>query len=202
MIDYVATFIAFFAVIDPIGTVPVFLAVTSRHEASERRMIAIRATVISAIILVFFVAVGEVILNAMDIPLAAFQVAGGIILFLFAFTMIFGESKPEGEVKMLNARETAVHPLAVPSIASPGAMLAAVLLTDNAQVGIGAQIQVTVVMLSVLVVALVLMLLASPLHRLIGDGGAAVVSRVMGMILAAVAMTNVLAGIREYFGLP
>jgi multiple antibiotic resistance protein len=202
VIDYVGTFIFFFAVIDPIGTVPVFVAVTRHHADAERRAIAVRAAAVSAIILVFFVVAGEVILSAMEIPLPAFQVGGGIVLFLFALSMIFGDSKPEEEMKMASAgKETAIFPLAVPSIASPGAMLAAVLMTENGRFGLVEQALTTVVMLVVLLVALVLMLAAGALHRLIGDSGASVVSRVMGMILASVASANVLAGIKAYYGL-
>ena len=90
MIDFVATFIVFFAVIDPIGTVPVFVAVTAGHDTAATRKIAVQATFISALILLFFVIAGELILDAIGIPLPAFQVAGGIVLFLFALTMIFG----------------------------------------------------------------------------------------------------------------
>ena len=131
MIDYVATFIFFFAVIDPIGTVPVFIAVTSGFDREAKRKIAFQSVLVSAGILLFFVVAGEIILTAIDIPLAAFQVAGGLVLFLFAITMIFGESKPEEELKMAaGGSDTAIFPLAVPSIASPGAMLAAVLLAN------------------------------------------------------------------------
>jgi multiple antibiotic resistance protein len=143
-----------------------------------------------------------VIFTAMEIPLSAFQVGGGLVLFLFALTMIFGESKPEEELKMAGeGRETAIFPLAVPSIASPGAMLAAVLLTENGRFGILEQALTTAMMLLVLLVALLFMLAAGTLHRLIGDSGASVVSRVMGMILASVAAANVLAGIEAHFGL-
>ena len=130
MIDIVAVFITFFAVIDPIGTVPVFIAVSKQFNLSEKRKIALIATGIAALVLLFFVAVGELLLNALSIPLPAFQISGGIVLFLFALDMIFGESKPDEEIKLLKTdhRETAIFPLAVPSIASPGAMLAAVLL--------------------------------------------------------------------------
>ncbi len=202
LIDYVATFIFFFAVIDPIGTVPVFVAVTRHHADAERRATAIRAAAVSALIMVFFVVAGEVILSAMEIPLPAFQVGGGIVLFLFALSMIFGDSKPEDEMKMASAgADTAVFPLAVPSIASPGAMLAAVLVTENSRYGLVEQTLTAGVMLVVLLVALVFMLSAGALHRLIGDSGASVVSRVMGMILASVASANVLAGIQAYFDL-
>ena len=202
MIDYVATFIAFFAVIDPIGTVPVFIAVTSQYGETAKRRIAVKAILVSAAILVFFVVVGEVILSAMGIPLSAFQIAGGIVLFLFALTMIFGESKPEQEIKMATSEsDMAIFPLAVPSIASPGAMLTAVMLTENARYTLVDQLQTSATMLAVLVVALVLMLGAGWIHRVIGNSGASVVSRVMGLILAAVATDNALDGITKYFGL-
>ena len=98
-------------------------------------------------------------------------------------------------------QQTAISPLAVPSIASPGAMLAAVLLTENARFDFWQQVQTVFVLMSVLMVVLLLMLMASGIHRLIGNGGASVISRVMGMILAAVATTNVLTGLRGYFGI-
>ena len=200
MIDYISTFIFFFAVIDPIGTIPVFIAVTGQYQEKIKRKIAINATLSAALILIFFVVAGEVILTAIGIPLSAFQIAGGIVLFIFALSMIFGESKPEEEIKMASSgNETAIFPLAVPSIASPGAMLAAVLMTENKQYNLWEQTQTTAIMLSVLLIVLVLMLAASWVHRLIGNSGASIISRVMGLILSSVAVANVLAGIKEYF---
>lgn len=202
MIDFVATFITFFAVVDPIGTVPVFIAVTAQFDERARRRIALLATVTAAGILLFFVVAGELILTAMSIPLSAFQVAGGIVLFLFALTMIFGESKPDEEIRLAAGQsETAIFPLAVPSIASPGAMLAAVLLTENSRYSILEQVQTFFVLLAVLIVAYAMMFLSGSINRLIGRSGASVVSRVMGLILASVAMTNLLAGLEQYFGL-
>lgn len=202
MIDLAATFIFFFAVIDPIGTVPVFIAVTQGYDSKAKRRIALIASLVSAAILLFFMIAGEFILEAMSIPIAAFQIAGGIVLFLFALSMIFGESKPEEETRIAReSSETAIYPLAVPSIAGPGAMLAAVLLTENARYTLLQQAQAALVMLAVLLVALVLMLAASGIHRLIGSAGASVISRVMGLILAAVATNNALAGFKTYFGL-
>ncbi|MGJ8692825.1 MAG: MarC family protein [Thalassotalea sp.] len=201
MIDILAVFITFFAVIDPIGTVPVFIAVTDKYDQKTKRRIALLSTFVSACVLLFFVAVGEIVLTALAIPLPAFQISGGIILFLFALTMIFGDSKPDEEIKLLEQshKETAIFPLAVPSIASPGAMLAAVLLTKNTVYSIWEQIQTALVMLSVLALVYVLMLLSGFINRLIGNSGASVISRVMGLILSAVATTNVLSGLTEYF---
>lgn len=202
MIDFVATFIFFFAVIDPIGTVPVFIAVTSSFDNAAKRKIAFIATIVSAAILVFFVIAGELILTAMGIPIPAFQIAGGIVLFLFALSMIFGESKPEEEVKLAQSHhDTAIFPLAVPSIAGPGAILAAVLLTENARFNLWEQVQTAGVMLLVLLVVYILMLCSNSINKIIGTSGASVVSRIMGLILSAVATTNTLVGIKAYFAL-
>ena len=148
------------------------------------------------------VVAGELILVAMSIPLTAFQIAGGVILIRFELTMIFGESKPDEELRLtVDHHETAVFPLAVPSIASPGAMLAAVLLTENTRYSIWEQVQTFLVLVAVLAVTYVLMLMAGPIHRFIRTSGASVVSRVMGLILASVATTNLLAGVASYFSI-
>ena len=197
-----AEFIFFFAVIDPVGTVPVFIAVTRRHSDAEKKRIAFRAVLIAAAVLLFFVVAGEMILRAMAIDLAAFEIAGGIVLFLFALSMIFGDSKPDEELKMAKDwGETAAFPLAIPSVAGPGAMLAAVLLTENDTHGFGEQILTSLIMLSVLTLVLVFMLAAGPIGRAIGNSGAIIVSRIMGLILASVAVNSTLEGIRTYFEL-
>lgn len=200
MQDLFAKFVLLWAVIDPVGSIPVFISATAGLTASESRRVAFIAAVTAAGILLFFIVVGEPILRAMSVPLPAFQIAGGIVLFLFALTMIFGESKPEAETKLLRSvNETAVFPLATPSIASPGAMMAVVLLTENQKHTLVDQATTAGIMLVVVALTYGLMLLAEPISRVIGSGGASIVSRVMGMILASVAATNVLEGIREYF---
>ena len=202
MIDIVATFIIFFAVIDPVGTIPVFIAVTNQYDDKARRKIAVIATLVSAAILLFFVVAGELILTAMSVPLAAFQIAGGIVLFIFALSMIFGESKPEEELRIVeDHHDTAIYPLAVPSIAGPGAMLAAVLMTESAHFNLWQQAQTVGVMFSVLLVTYILMMASGHINKLIGSSGASVVSRVMGLVLSSVAAANTLSGIRLYFNL-
>jgi multiple antibiotic resistance protein len=202
MSELIATFVFFFAVIDPIGTVPVFIAVTSRFDHQAKRRIATRAALVSAAVLLFFLVAGEIILTSIGIPLSAFRIAGGIVLFLFALSMIFGESKPEEEIRLVKkGMETAIFPLAVPSIASPGAMLAAVLLTENSKHSISEQAVTALVMMSVLLLTWALMMASTVIYRFIGDSGASIISRVMGLILSSVAVTSVLAGIRDYFGL-
>ena len=188
------------AVIDPIGTVPVFISATQGREVKERKKIAFIAAATAAGILLFFIVIGEILLRGMGVPLTAFQIAGGLILFLFALTMIFGESKPEGESKAARSlQDTAIFPLATPSIASPGAMMAVVLLTENSRHSFVEQVIVALLMLIVVGAAYLLMLGAGWISKIIGEGGASIVSRVMGLILASIAATNVLEGIKEYF---
>jgi multiple antibiotic resistance protein len=194
-------FVTIWVVIDPIGTIPVFLAVTGGIDAKARTRVAIQAVLTAAGILAFFVVCGQLLIEALGISLVSFQISGGIVLFLFALTMIFGPSKPQSEIDVGAAANdnVAIFPLAVPSIAGPGAMLAVVLLTDNHRFSLTQQSLTTVVMLLVLALTLVLLLLASPIQRLIRETGASIVSRVMGMILAAVAADYVLRGIELRF---
>lgn len=200
--DIINTFVFLTAVIDPIGSVPVFIAVTRGYEEREKWSVAVRAIVVAATILVFFIFVGELLLDAIEVPLSAFQIAGGIVLFLFALTMVFGESKPDEEIKMVSSgKDTAIFPMAVPSIASPGAMMAVVILTENKENTFMDQMVTTTVMLFVLLITFGLLVLARFVHRWIGDSGASIVSRVMGLILASVAVDAVLEGTRLYFDL-
>ena len=196
----VVQFVVLWAVIDPIGSIPVYLTKTVGLSVEDHRKIARKAVMISAGILIFFLIAGQALLEAMQIPLTAFQIAGGLVLLLFALTMIFGEGKPEQEIKLSsNLNELAVYPLAVPSIASPGAMMAIVLLTDNHRFSLFDQTMTTLIMLSVLLITYLLFLAANRIQRWIGNTGAAVISRVMGLILAAVAINNMLVGIRDFF---
>jgi multiple antibiotic resistance protein len=196
----VSDFVLLFAVIDPIGTVPIFISATRGQSEGDRRRVARRAAMVAAGILLFFIVVGEHVLKAMGVPILAFQISGGIILFLFALTMIFGESKPEAEANDIDqSSDVAIFPLATPSIASPGAMMAVVLLTQNDLHTVDEQIVTGVLMLIVVGVSYILMRFASPITRLIGEGGANIISRVMGTILASVAATEVLEGIKHYF---
>ncbi|GGY12725.1 MarC family protein [Paludibacterium paludis] len=202
MLDSLVTqFVLMWAVIDPVGTIPVFLDRTSGFGEAQKRNVAKKAVMVSAGILLFFLAAGQLLLEGMKVPLPAFQVAGGLVLFLFALTMIFGAGKPESEQSMPSAADVAVFPLAVPSIASPGAMLAVVLLTDNHRFAPAQQAVTALLMLLVLFATYGLLVSASRLHRHIGDIGASVVSRVMGLILASIAVSQVLDGIKASFGL-
>ena len=197
--DLLREFITLFVVIDPVGTIPVFLFATAAVPQRLHRSFALRAVLVSALVLGLFLVLGQIILEGIGLRLGAFQIAGGIILFLFALSMIFGETKAASEIKEAETEDLsgAVFPLAIPSIASPGAILAVVILTDNHSTGIVEQTMTAVVLLIVLVITFLLLLLASKIQKLIGQTGVSVISRVMGLILATVAVDSVLQGLEQ-----
>jgi multiple antibiotic resistance protein len=200
MIDWssiVKDFITIFVVIDPIGSLPVFLYATTGVPAHLHKRFAIRAVVIAAIVLMAFLIGGQFLLEALGLRLGAFQIAGGLILLLFALQMIFGDSKPSSEIKAAEKDHLsgAVFPLAMPSIASPGAMLGVVILTDNYRYSIPEQAVTASILMVVLGLTLLLLLLASRIHKIIGATGASVISRVMGIVLATIAIDSMLAGL-------
>ena len=195
--DIARQFITLFVVIDPIGTLPVFLFAAQGVPRKLHRRLAIRAVAVAALVLIAFLVVGQVLIEGLGLRLGSFQIAGGLILFLFALTMIFGHTKPEREIEEAERDHMAgaVFPLAMPSIASPGAMLAIVILTDNRSNSLAEQAVTTGLLLVVLLLTLAVLLMASHVQRLIGATGASVVSRVMGLILATVAVDSVLGGL-------
>jgi len=190
-------FVTLLVVIDPIGSLPVFYFATARVPAHLHWRFAIRAIFVAAFVLLLFLVAGQVLLESLGLRFGSFQIAGGIVLFLFALTMIFGESKPAREIEEAERDHLAgaVFPLAMPSIASPGAMLAIVVLTDNHRNSVPDQLATAVVLMVVLAITLVLLLLAARLKSVIGTTGASVISRVMGIVLATVAVDAVLGGL-------
>lgn len=202
MVDIIKTFFFMIAVIDPIGSIPVFLEATKQFNAAEKKKIAIRATITASLILVFFIGVGQFIMEAMSISLDAFQISGGVILFLFALTMIFGEGKPEEEKHMIkDYKHVTIFPIALPSIASPGAIMAVVLLTDNHQYSIQHQVITTANMLVVLLLTCFLLMGASRIQDRIGESVITVISKIMGLILASFAVQSIISGIKSSFNI-
>ena len=189
--------ITILVVVDPIGTLPVFYYATSSVPRRLHRAFAVRAVLIATLVLMAFLVGGQYLLEALGLRLGSFQIAGGIVLFLFAMTMVFGESKSQIEIKEA-ARDhlaNAVFPLAIPSIASPGAMLAIVVLTDNSKNTLLDQGITAILLLIVMAITLILLLMAARLKPFLGATGANIISRIMGIILATIAVDAVLGGL-------
>jgi multiple antibiotic resistance protein len=204
MLEQLNNFIALWVIIDPVAALPIFLGVTAGYDRRARRRIAIAAIIASFAVLCFFIALGQIIIEAMGVSLRDFQIAGGLILFLFAATMVIGErqenAEPAADPKSVSG--LAIYPLAVPTLAGPGAMLTVMLLTDNSRFSIMQQLLTTATVAVVLVITLAMLLVADPITRVIGLHGANVLKRIMGMILAAVAVKIVLGGISDWLHLP
>ena len=195
-------FVTLFLVINPFGALPAFLDAAATLDAREQRKLAVHAVVVSFFVLVFFVVAGAFVLEQMGIPIRAFQISGGILLFLVALDMIRGQSLSSVHEGEQGSMALAVYPIAIPKIAGPGAMLAVVLLTDDDRFNLVGQVMTVGVLAGVLVIALLLLLAAGPIARLIGTAGVSVISRVMGMLLAALAVGLVLSAVGEWLGLP
>jgi len=200
MSELITTFFFLFAVIDPIGSVPVYLEATKDFDSINKRKIAIRASFVAFMILLFFIVVGQIIFEGMNVSLDAFQISGGVILFLFALTMIFGDGKPEKEKnKITDYKHVTIFPVAIPSIASPGAIMAVVILTDNHIYSFEQQAITTVLVLAVIILTSIILLTASKVKKIIGDYGIMVISKIMGLILASYAVQSIMTGIKSYF---
>ncbi|MGC1514292.1 MAG: MarC family protein [Maribacter sp.] len=200
MIELLTSIFFLIAVIDPIGSVPVYLEATKEFDRVHKRKIAIRASVIAFFILLFFIVIGQLILEAMSVSLDAFQISGGVILFLFALTMIFGDGKPTTETNQItDYKHVTIFPVAIPSIASPGAIMAVVLLTDNHIYSIQQQTITTVLVLVVVGLTCGILLAANTVQKHIGSYGITVISKIMGLILASYAVQSILSGISNYF---
>lgn len=200
MKEILTTFLFLVAVIDPLGSIPVYLEATKNFDKKYKKRIAVRASFVAFLVLLFFIVIGQLTLEGMNVTLDAFQISGGVILFLFALTMIFGEGKPETEKHGIkDYKHVTIFPVAIPSIASPGAIMAVVLLTDNHIYNIQQQLFTTILVLIVIVLTSLLLLAANKVQERIGEYGITVISKIMGLILASYAVQSILSGLKDFF---
>jgi multiple antibiotic resistance protein len=185
-------FLIIWATIDPIGTMALFAGLTAKLSAEARRKTAFKTIAYASAVLLGSIVIGQVLLSAMGISLLSFQLAGGIILFLFGLQMIFSTGNDHDEGGESSKHDIAVFPLAIPSTATPGAILAVILLTDNYTHPVVEQVTTALIMLVVLAITLVMMLLSGHILRVIGTGGASILVRLMGMVLAALSVEFVM----------
>ena len=208
--SFVSAFATLFVVIDPPGCAPIFAGLTTGASAAQSRGMAIKACLIAAAILVVFALFGEALLSALHVELAAFRIAGGIMLFLIALEMVFERRTRRREERADKVRakvdegedieDISVFPMAIPMIAGPGSIATAMLLTSRAE-GWAEGAVVLGALASTLVLTLLALLAAGPMMRALGDKVEAMITRVLGVILAALAAQFVVDGIRVSFGL-
>ncbi|MEM1129794.1 MAG: MarC family protein [Pseudomonadota bacterium] len=199
MAAVVTAFVTLFIVIDPIGMAPIFVALTSGMSDAERRSIARRACLIALCILTVFALFGAALLSAVGISLTAFRISGGILLFLIAVEMLFERrtQRREGSIPSDSAQDPSVFPLATPLIAGPGSMATMILLVTGADQSWVQDAAMIVVMAAVVGLVYGLFLLATPIEKLLGRTGVLVVTRLLGVLLAALSVQFILDGLRE-----
>jgi multiple antibiotic resistance protein len=197
---FVSALVTFFVIIDPPGCAPIFAGLTAGTNAVHRRAMAVRAVLVASIILLGFALFGEALLHALGISLNAFRIAGGIMLFLIALEMVFEKRTERREdraekVKAEDPVDISIFPMAMPMIAGPGSIASVMLLMSQSK-GIEQSLVVLGAMLSILVLTLGALLAAGPIMRIVGAKIEAVVSRLLGVLLAALAVQFVIDGIR------
>ena len=201
-----SAFTTLFVVIDPIGTTPVFMAVTRGMSRKTRRAVAIRSCLIAASILCLFAFAGEAVLSFVGITMPAFRIAGGLLLFLTALDMLFERRTKRRDATAEEAEDDvpdpSVFPMAIPLLAGPGAITSVILLVSRAG-DTTELVTVLGVMFGVLAIALVLLLLSGVIERALGKIGITVVTRLLGLLLAALSVQFVADGLLAFgFGTP
>ncbi|TGY90554.1 MarC family protein [Marinicauda algicola] len=202
-----ASLVTFFVVIDPIGVAPIFAGLTENSTPRHRRIMAVKSVLIATVVLFGFAYGGDWLLGALHVSLDAFRAAGGVLLFMLALDMIFEKRterreeraerwEEEHEPATRPAEDISVFPMAIPMLAGPGAIASIMLFMSEAGSSLPNQGLVLAGMIANLAVCLVLFLLVGPLMRLIGDTLAAMITRILGVILAALAAQFIFDGIK------
>ncbi|MES2420177.1 MAG: MarC family protein [Pseudomonadota bacterium] len=197
---YISSLITFFVVIDPPGCAPIYAGLSASASSLQKRAMAIRAVGVSALILFVFALFGEALLKGLGISLASFRIAGGIMLFLIALEMVFEkrtERREDRAAKVANdpeVEDVSIFPMAMPMIAGPGS-IASVMLLMSRNSGIERSAVVLAAMVTILLLTLVALLAAGPIMRILGAKIEAVITRLLGVLLAALAVQFVLDGL-------
>jgi multiple antibiotic resistance protein len=206
MLDVALTaFATFFVIIDPIGVVPLFMSLTPGMDAAQRRRTAVRAVIIATGILLTFTLLGQPILKYLGISLPAFRIAGGLLLLLLAVDMVVVKSSgirtttPKEEEEAAHRPDITVFPLAIPLIAGPGSITSVILLHSQHEGDLLAQAVTAAVMIGVLLMTLLGLLSSGRIMKLLGVTGVNVITRVFGIILSALAVSNIVEGLRGSF---
>ena len=196
----ITAFVTMFVVIDPIGMTPLFVALTQGHNAVSRRRIAFRSCGIAMLLLLLFTLMGEAVLGFIGISMPAFRVAGGILLFITALDMLFERrtKRREDQAEEEDPNDDpSVFPLAIPLIAGPGSIASVILLTGQ-RPGLEGLAMVLGVTAAVLLLVMLFFLASGLLERAMGKTGITVITRLLGMLLAALAVQFVLDGLRDF----
>ncbi|MDH5530042.1 MAG: MarC family protein [Paracoccaceae bacterium] len=193
---YLSAFVTLFVIIDPIALAPLFVALTQGMDEAHRRAVGLRACLIAIALMTLFGLLGDKILQVVGISMPAFRISGGVLLFLTALDMLFERRTRRREDQHPNTSDPSVFPLAMPLIAGPGAFTTMILLVNSQGAGLAHIVAVHAVMIVVVVCAFLFFLAAGFIERALGRTGILVITRLLGMLLAALSVQFVLDGIR------
>lgn len=194
---YITSFVTLFVIIDPIALAPLFVALTQGMDAGHRRAVALRACLIAVALMTLFGLLGDKILAVIGISMPAFRISGGILLFVTALDMLFERRTQRREGQQAEPHhDPSVFPLATPLIAGPGAFTTMILLVSTPGAGWGDALAIHAVMIAVVALAFLFFLAAGMIERALGRTGIIVITRLLGMLLAALSVQFVLDGIR------
>ncbi|WP_347349437.1 MarC family protein [Nigerium sp.] len=194
---FFSTFFTLFVILDPPGLLPVFLGLTRRHTPAERASIAWRATLVALGVIVGFAVFGRQILSYLHITVASLQVSGGLLLALVAYQMLMGQSDGEINADATARAQVSVVPLGIPLLAGPGSIVAMMLAVDRAHDTLG-YVTVGGALAAAMLAVWLFLRFASVIRRVLGDAGTTLLSRVAGMLLAAIAVQMVVDGVLEF----
>lgn len=193
----VTAFATLFVVIDPPGLVPLFIALTRGMGPERRRAMALRACIIATVLLTLFAIAGEALLGFIGISMPAFRIAGGMLLFLTALDMLFERRTQRREGQQAEPdHDPSVFPLATPLIAGPGAIATMILLVGQTGGGWAGTLAVLALLFAMMIATFLFLLAAPPIERALGRTGTVVITRLLGMLLAALAVQFVIDGVR------
>lgn len=196
-------FVTLLVVVDPPGVVPIFVALTEGADAPKRRATVKRAVIVALLVALFFLVAGRSLLSYLGVAIHAFAISGGVLLFATALPMLFGHrgglQAPEREERPTAGEDIAIFPLAIPLLSGPGAIATILLLTSQANGDIRRLVALGLAVILVYGVTLITLRLGGSLMARIGEGKVHIVTRVMGIILAALAVQFILNGITAYY---
>lgn len=196
-------FVTLLVVVDPPGVVPIFVALTEGADAAKRRATVKRAVIVALLVALFFLVAGRSLLSYLGVTIHAFAISGGVLLFATALPMLFGHrgglQAPEREERPTAGEDIAIFPLAIPLLSGPGAIATILLLTSQANGDVRRLVALGLAVVLVYVVTLITLRLGGRLMARIGEGKVHIVTRVMGIILAALAVQFILNGITAFY---
>jgi len=198
----IKSFLTLFTIIDPIGGVPFFLSISTGYSEEERKKIALRASLTACLTLLFFLWIGKYLLSFFQISISSFRIAGGILLFLISMEMLFGKTTQvktteKETLKVKEKEDVSIVPLGIPYLAGPGAITTTIILGETST--LHTKLGLSLIIFLVLLITYLIFSYSSKISKLLGELGTKAIVRILGLILASIAIEYITTGLKEIF---